>query len=267
MCEQTATMRDRNWDLKLMTRQNQDLGNTPLDTASRDRWNICWQSRNLVACASIIVAMFATIVSVQNSRTTTADEMVIAEETEKLEQLFTDYLAFNETEMRLATPVRLSTEIDDLEPLDPALLKVAAIRGSEQQCLAEAIYYEARNEAAIGRVAVADVILNRVKSSVYPDTICGVVYQGSKRVTGCQFSFTCDGSMDKALEHKHWSKAENMATAILAGVHLPVSRKATHYHANYVDPYWAPNLEPTATIGVHHFYKFPSKAFLAAAGQ
>jgi len=109
------------------------------------------------------------------------------------------------------------------------------------------------------------VVLNRVASPVYPDTICGVVYQGSERRTGCQFSFTCDGSMKARRNQRQWREAELMAGAVMAGIRAPVSRNATHYHADYVSPPWADTLSPTAVIGTHKFYRFPSKSIVAAA--
>ena len=113
--------------------------------------------------------------------------------------------------------------------------------------------------------SVADVVLNRVASSRYPNSICGVVFQGSERRTGCQFSFTCDGSMSMRLNKRKWAASEELAGAILAGLRVPVSRNATHYHANYVTPYWAAKLTPTATIGTHKFYRFPSRRKVADA--
>ncbi|MEE9328631.1 MAG: cell wall hydrolase [Parvularculaceae bacterium] len=236
-------------------------------TAKAVTWRVCWQSRKIFAGALVVAAVFLTILSGQRFQQAQAAAAVSAADSAEIEGLFVDYLAFLEEEQHAVATRPIEASLDDLDPLDPTLLKVAAVRGKEQQCLAEAIYYEARNEAAIGRVAVADVILNRVKSSTYPDTVCGVVYQGSTRKTGCQFSFTCDGSKDRPLEVTHWDRADNMATAIMAGIHMPVSRNATHYHANYVSPYWAPNLQPTATIGTHKFYKFPSRQWMAAAAQ
>jgi cell wall hydrolase len=153
----------------------------------------------------------------------------------------------------------------DLIKFDLTTLKIAEITADEKRCLAEAIYYESRNEPIIGQMAVADVVLNRVASPIYPDSICGVVYQGAERVTGCQFSFTCDGSLDKRRNAIVWDKSDELASAVLAGVRVPVSRNATHYHADYVSPYWAPNLTPTAQIGTHQFYRFPDRRVSSAA--
>lgn len=130
------------------------------------------------------------------------------------------------------------------------------------QCLTAAIYYEAASEPDPGQRAVAQVVLNRVAHPSYPDTVCGVVYQGSERATGCQFTFTCDGSLARAPNRMFWLRAENVARAALAGyVYLPVGL-ATHYHTIAVHPYWAPSLTHVGTIGAHRFYRFNG-----AAGQ
>lgn len=123
-------------------------------------------------------------------------------------------------------------------------------------CMTAAIYYEAANEPTDGQRAVAQVILNRVRHPAYPNTICGVVFQGSERRTGCQFSFTCDGSLARVPSRSGWFRAQLVASEALAGrVYAPVGW-ATHYHANYVLPYWASSLLKTATIGAHIFYRW-----------
>jgi len=158
-----------------------------------------------------------------------------------------------------------SDPIESLTTFDFSELITAKIDAEQRRCLAQAIYYEARSEPRVGQLAVADVVLNRVATPVYPNTICEVVYQGSHRRTGCQFSFTCDGSMQARLNKRKWKASEDLAGAILAGLRVPISREATHYHANYVTPYWADKLTPTATIGTHKFYTFPSRHAVAAA--
>lgn len=128
------------------------------------------------------------------------------------------------------------------------------------QCLATAIYYEAATEPDAGQRGVAQVILNRVAHPSYPDTVCGVVYQGSERRTGCQFSFTCDGSLARRPSAMHWNRALKVAQDALSGyVYAPVGL-ATHYHATYVYPYWAPSLHYVGTIGLHRFYRWKGSA-------
>jgi spore germination cell wall hydrolase CwlJ-like protein len=123
-------------------------------------------------------------------------------------------------------------------------------------CLTAAIYYEAARESTDGQRAVAQVILNRARHPAYPPTVCGVVFEGSRRYTGCQFSFTCDGSLRRAPVASFWERARRVAQEALNGyVHAPVGW-ATHYHANYVVPYWASSLVKSATIGAHIFYRW-----------
>ncbi|MBT9444993.1 MAG: cell wall hydrolase [Hyphomonadaceae bacterium] len=138
----------------------------------------------------------------------------------------------------------------------------------EQRCLAEAIYYEARGESRQGQMAVAEVVANRVRSSLYPNSFCGVVYQGSERNTGCQFSFTCDGSAAKRPRGAPWREANVIASQVLLGMVNPVTNRATHYHTASIDPYWSASLVETTRIGAHVFYRNPTRherAVMAAA--
>ncbi len=127
-------------------------------------------------------------------------------------------------------------------------------------CLAKAVYYEAASESEGGQRAVAQVVLNRVAHPAYPKTVCGVVFQGSQRRTGCQFTFTCDGSLNRKPSATSWARAQAVARRALAGeVYAPVGL-ATHYHTTWVNPYWAPSLAHIGTIGAHRFYRWPGKA-------
>lgn len=130
-------------------------------------------------------------------------------------------------------------------------------RARALNCLAQAISYEAGNETIAGQEAVAQVILNRLRHPAYPKTICGVVYQGSERKTGCQFTFTCDGSLRRARSVQSMASATAIAERVLSGGTSAIVGGATHYHANYVSPYWAPSLVRIATIGAHIFYRMP----------
>ncbi|WP_298668440.1 cell wall hydrolase [uncultured Sphingomonas sp.] len=123
-------------------------------------------------------------------------------------------------------------------------------------CLTQAVYYEARSEPLDGERAVAQVVLNRVRDRAFPKSVCGVVYQGSARRTGCQFTFTCDGSLLRPREPGAWARASAVAAAALAGeVYAPVG-SATHYHANYVLPWWASSLTRIGAVGTHIFYRW-----------
>ncbi|WP_325049124.1 cell wall hydrolase [Tsuneonella amylolytica] len=123
-------------------------------------------------------------------------------------------------------------------------------------CLTAAIYYEAGSESAQGKRAVAQVILNRVRHPAFPMSICGVVYQGSERSTGCQFTFTCDGSLLRQPSRAGWDNARKIAAEALDGHVEPAVGMATHYHANYVVPYWASSLDKITAIGTHLFYRW-----------
>ncbi len=133
------------------------------------------------------------------------------------------------------------------------------------QCLATAVYYEAASESIGGQKAVAQVVLNRVAHPTYPGSVCGVVYQGSERRTGCQFSFTCDGSLRRTPSARGWATAMKVAREALAGdVYAPVGL-ATHYHTIWINPYWAPSLDFVGVIGAHRFYRWRGAAGLPAA--
>ncbi|HYG30068.1 MAG TPA: cell wall hydrolase [Allosphingosinicella sp.] len=125
-------------------------------------------------------------------------------------------------------------------------------------CMAQAIYYEAGNESEEGQRAVAQVVLNRVRHPAWPNSVCGVVYQGPMRAGGgCQFTFTCDGSLARRPGGEPWAQARRLAAEALAGrTYAPVGL-STHYHANYVFPHWAPRLAKTTQIGAHIFYRLP----------
>jgi spore germination cell wall hydrolase CwlJ-like protein len=128
----------------------------------------------------------------------------------------------------------------------------------ETKCLAEAIYFEARSEPEMGKIAVAQVVLNRVKNPAYPDTICDVVYQNSDQRHACQFSFTCDGKPESITEQAAWADAMALAKKILADektLYLADIGAATHYHANYVRPDWADDMKRTQKVGTHVFYR------------
>ncbi|QDH72588.1 cell wall hydrolase [Brevundimonas sp. M20] len=129
-------------------------------------------------------------------------------------------------------------------------------RRRAQRCLTQAIYYEAALEPTEGQEAVAQVILNRVRDPNYANTVCGVVFEGAERVTGCQFSFTCDGALSQAPVAWAWERARKVADRALAGHVSARVGTATHYHADYVHPWWAPTLNKLTQIGAHIFYRW-----------
>lgn len=140
-------------------------------------------------------------------------------------------------------------------PFSLAGMNVAA-RARALECLTSAVYYEAGNQSEAGEQAVAQVILNRVRHPAFPSSVCGVVYQGSTRLTGCQFTFTCDGSLERRPSVDGWARAKKIAEAALNGAVFSPVGLATHYHADYVVPYWASTMAKNAVIGAHLFYRW-----------
>jgi spore germination cell wall hydrolase CwlJ-like protein len=129
------------------------------------------------------------------------------------------------------------------------------IRLAEENCLAKAVYFEARSESELGQLAVAKVVLNRVKDPNYPKTICGVVYQGSDHRNSCQFSFACDGIADEVKSKEAWEHSKLIAQKAIAGDQtIRVIGAATNYHADYVRPRWAKEMRKLIKIGRHIFY-------------
>jgi Cell Wall Hydrolase len=128
------------------------------------------------------------------------------------------------------------------------------------QCLTLAVAYEAGFEPLAGQQAVAEVVLNRTQHPAYPKSVCGVVFQGSARKTGCQFTFTCDGALNRHLSDSLLSASRQVAMAALAGTNPRLVAGATHYHADYVSPYWAPSLIRVGKIGAHIFYRAPNSS-------
>jgi spore germination cell wall hydrolase CwlJ-like protein len=130
------------------------------------------------------------------------------------------------------------------------------VQMAEENCLARAVYFEARSESELGQLAVAKVILNRVKDPEYPNTICGVVYQGSGRRNSCQFSFACDGLPDDVRSASAWANSKRIAQKALAGdAKVSAIGTATNYHADYVRPKWAKSMKRLIKIGRHVFYE------------
>jgi spore germination cell wall hydrolase CwlJ-like protein len=157
---------------------------------------------------------------------------------------------------RLASPVttsplpaerRYSREWIDAQP---------PVSGGEAwECLAEALYFEARGETVKGQFAVAEVILNRVESARYPNSVCAVINQGTGRKYQCQFTYTCDGHPERIAEPRAWERVGKVAKMSLQSATRPLTDGATHYHTTAVNPGWASKYIRTAAIGVHRFYR------------
>jgi spore germination cell wall hydrolase CwlJ-like protein len=137
-------------------------------------------------------------------------------------------------------------------------LPASARSATEVKCLATAVYFEARGEPEKGQIAVAQVVLNRLKNPAYPKTICGVVYQNKDKRNQCQFSFACDGIPDRITEEDAWNQSLALARRVLndeQASYLPDIGASTHYHALYVRPDWARSMHKMERIGGHVFYK------------
>lgn len=128
---------------------------------------------------------------------------------------------------------------------------------TEQKCLATAIYFEARGESMKGELAVAQVVINRLKNPAYPNTVCGVVYQNKNMRNACQFSFACDGIPDRITDATSWTRAQMLAKRVLNEDNWWNADvgSSTHYHANYVKPRWARTMKKMQKVGHHIFYK------------
>ncbi len=124
-------------------------------------------------------------------------------------------------------------------------------------CLTQAVYYEAALEPTVGQEAVAQTVINRVRHPAFPKSICGVVFQGSSQITGCQFSFTCDGSRMRPPIEPFWSRAKAVAERALNGYVMSPTGLSTHYHADYVFPRWGPEMVKIRQFGAQIFYRYP----------
>lgn len=135
----------------------------------------------------------------------------------------------------------------------------AVTGNAEWRCLAEALYFEARGESVRGQFAVAEVVLNRVDSIRFPNSVCKVVHQGTGRKFECQFSYTCDGNKETIHEPEAWDRVGKVADLMLGRMSRSLTDGATHYHTTAVHPRWARVFPHTTTIGVHRFYRMPTR--------
>lgn len=161
--------------------------------------------------------------------------------------------------MVAAPPARAA---DDAPSLPVSTMNDGNDRQRASDCMTAAIAYEAGNEPLDGKQAVAEVILNRLRMPPYPKTVCGVVFAGSARTTGCQFTFTCDGSLRRHLSERTLAAARAVAEQALDGLAPDRVSGATHYHADYVSPYWRSSLVRVVKLGAHIFYRPPGAADL-----
>ncbi len=135
----------------------------------------------------------------------------------------------------------------------------AATGDDQWECLAQALYFEARGETVEGMFAVGEVILNRVDNRIYPNTLCAVINQGTGRKYGCQFTYTCDGIAERIAEPRAWERVGKVARLLMDGAVRDLTGGATHYHTRAVNPSWASVYPRTASIGSHYFYRKPTQ--------
>ena len=153
------------------------------------------------------------------------------------------------------SPVQLSRSWVDAQP--------KASGNAHWRCLSEALYFEARGETVKGQFAVAEVIMNRVKSARFPGNVCGVINQGTGRKYQCQFTYTCDGYPERIGEPRAWDRVAKIARAVLDGRAPELTQGATHYHTTAVRPRWSRVYTHTASIGVHRFYRHTFRTALS----
>jgi spore germination cell wall hydrolase CwlJ-like protein len=205
--------------------------------------------RFLVVLAAILAMMLPLSVSAESSR----DEGAMPERTAgkdiSWQYVSTILSGIKGKEAGKAKPVQVSYSQSWLDD------QPAANGDAEWRCLSEALYFEARGETVKGQFAVAEVIMNRVKSSQYPGSLCAVIKQGTGRKYQCQFTYTCDGYKDVVAEYKAYERVSKVARVTIDGTATPLTDGATHYHNLTVHPSWARTFKKTAQIGVHLFYR------------
>lgn len=167
-------------------------------------------------------------------------------------------------QLRGETPLRATglRQVNLSAPVaaQPFRLGGALEASRDLDCLTQAAYYEARGEGRDGMRAVAQVVLNRVRHPAFPKSVCGVVFQGAGRRTGCQFSFTCDGSMRGRVNRAAWDRARAVASAALSGSVYSNVGNATHFHTTGVSPQWRNSLVRVSQVGDHLFYRFGGRS-------
>jgi spore germination cell wall hydrolase CwlJ-like protein len=165
-----------------------------------------------------------------------------------------------EAQQGLRAGLRQVSLTDAPDAARPFRLANALDASRDLECLTQAAYYEARGEGRDGMQAVAQVVLNRARHSAFPNSVCGVVFQGAGRRTGCQFSFTCDGSMRGAVNRAAWDRARDVASKALSGAVYARVGNATHFHTTGVSPGWRNSLIQVGQVGDHLFYRFGGRS-------
>jgi spore germination cell wall hydrolase CwlJ-like protein len=201
-------------------------------------WRETAERRKTIKLVAALVALYALALAVQAIASSSTTE---------------DHISLSAPEITAIESNILFAAQNDLQPL-------SAEEVAQEHCLAQAIYYEARGEQLQGQIAVAEVILNRVASKSYPNSVCGVVFQNQQVRNACQFSFACDGKSDNPPSGTSWLQSRLLAQYQIRDPNLDLTDAATHYHADYVSPSWAGRLHKTVKIGRHVFYRPQSSA-------
>jgi spore germination cell wall hydrolase CwlJ-like protein len=200
-----------------------------------------------MAVAAMAATMLPSVSFAEREANNSADQELVARN-ELPAQSFRDYLKLFKPR-KAVEPITVSYSKDWLDQQPNAA-------GDENwKCLSEALYFEARGESVRGQFAVAEVILNRVKSSRFPNSLCGVIRQGTGKKYQCQFTYTCDGHKEVIHEKKAYERVSKVARAAIDGIAKELTEGATHYHTTAVRPSWAKVYKQTARIGVHLFYR------------
>ncbi|MEM7089519.1 MAG: cell wall hydrolase [Pseudomonadota bacterium] len=203
--------------------------------------------RYIMAVATLAATVLPAVSFAEREATNSAKQELVARN-ELPGQSFRNYLKLFQPR-KAAVPLTVSYSKDWLD-------RQPAATGDENwKCLSEALYFEARGESVRGQFAVAEVILNRMKSSRFPDSLCGVIRQGTGRKYQCQFTYTCDGQKEVIREKKAYERVSKVARAAIDGIAKDLTEGATHYHTTSVRPSWARVYKETARIGVHVFYR------------
>ncbi|MGJ8623304.1 MAG: cell wall hydrolase [Yoonia sp.] len=208
-----------------------------------------------------IFAALAAVVLTVGATGVSADEQIASRLSAVLEQERTSFGRVPEARLELLANANAAAEEEAI--LQSGLIysnsflaaRPAASGGNQWQCLAEALYFEARGESVRGLFAVGEVIMNRVDSASYPNTLCGVINQGTGRKYACQFTYTCDGRAETIAEPRAWERVGKVARILIDGAPRALTGGATHYHTKAVNPSWAQRFPRTATIDSHHFYR------------
>jgi spore germination cell wall hydrolase CwlJ-like protein len=242
------------------------MTDTSASTAAHDRamlrkWALPLAGLLLAVLAVVLLALYGA-----REPDTPVEKAARAKSVDDLPALPEEIAAHGEDAKSLLAPgdARARNEAVPFAAAKLDLARPFAFKGSDEdraravQCLAAAVLYEAGDDAR-GQRAVAQVVLNRVRHAAFPSTICGVVYQGAERKTGCQFTFTCDGSLRRIMPDAMWERARVVARQALGGHVEDAVGLATHYHTDWVYPYWSPSLRKLARVDTHLFFGWPGR--------